>query len=77
MGDQGKTPKSGLIRLCIAFIVVGIYMGAVGLAARTTGELIHGLSPTHAYAWYEAILGGMVCIVAGVGGIWAVSRKQQ
>ena len=76
MTDQSKTPKSGLILLCIVFIVVGIYMGAVGLAARTTGELIHGLSPTHAYAWYEAILGGMVCIIVGVAGIWAVLRKQ-
>jgi len=77
MTDQSKTPKSGLILLCIVFIALGIYMCAQGLAAKKTGALIHGLSPTHAYEWYEAILGGMVCIIVGVAGIWAVLRKQK
>ena len=48
MSNQGKTPKSGLILLCLAFIGVGIYRGALGLAARRTGELIHGLWATYA-----------------------------
>jgi hypothetical protein len=72
---MGKTPKGGLILVCIAFIACGIYMGAAGLSARTTGEPIHGLSPTHAYEWYEAVLVGMLFIVTGVGGIWAVLRQ--
>ena len=72
-----QNTKSGLLLLCIAFIACGIYMGVAGLSARRTGMLIHGLSPTHAYDWFEAVFGGMVAILAGVGGIWAVLRRQK
>ena len=77
MSDVGKTPKSGLILLCVAFIATGIYLCVVGFSARGTGALIYGLSPRRAYEWFEVIFGGIVSIVTGVGGIWAVLRKQK
>jgi hypothetical protein len=75
MSEPGKTPKSGLILLCIAFIASGVYMWVEGLAAMKSGELVHGLSPTHAYQGYEVVFFGCVSVLAGVGGIWAVLRK--
>ena len=47
-----------------------------GFPSIKTGELIHGLSPTHAYNGYEAVAGGSVCILGGVAGIWAVLRRK-
>jgi len=57
-------------------IVAGIILtlvhlsGAVALFADRGGSVVR-----LAYEWYEAVLGGMVCIVAGVGGVWAVLRR--
>lgn len=65
-----------MIFVCILFISCGIYMWVRGFPSIKTGELIHGLSPTHAYNGYEAVAGGAVCILGGVAGIWAVLRRK-
>ena len=69
------TSRKGLILLCLLFLASGIYMVVVGISAMKTGALIHNLSPTHAFQGYEAVFCGMVSILAGAGGVWAVLRK--
>ena len=61
--ETGRTSKTGLILLCIAFMICGVHMWAEGLSAIKTGELIHNLSPTHAYSGYEAVAGGTLCLI--------------
>lgn len=75
MSNKGRTSKKGLVLLCLAFMGCGVYMWVEGLAAIKTGELIHNLSPTHAYSGYEAVAGGTICLIGGVVGIWVVLRS--
>ncbi len=77
MVNKGMTSKKGLILLCVVFIAFGIYLWIAGAGAMKTGALIRNLSPTHAYEGYEVVFFGTLSVIVGVGGIWAVLRKEK
>jgi len=66
-----------MILMCVVFMILGVYMITLGLPAIQSGEPIHGLSPTYAFSGYEATGGGIVGILVGIGGIWAVLRSKK
>ncbi len=72
-----QTSTRGLVALCIVFIVFGIVVAFLALAAIKTHGTIELLSHDRAIDGWEGLFIAALAEVVGVGGIWAIARAKK
>ena len=68
-----ESSPCAVVLLCVAFIAFGVNWWREGVAAIHSGDLVR-FSNKH-FSGYETVGLGMLCVLIGAMGIWAVVRQ--